>query len=56
MKLSEHDRKETEEELLRRAAELVQNANSVILRMDIKGNVTFFNEFARNLRLFLPAV
>lgn len=28
--------------------ELVQNANSIILRMDNKGNVTFLNEFAEN--------
>ena len=28
--------------------ELVQNANSIILRMDLKGNVTFFNEFAQS--------
>ena len=28
--------------------ELVQNANSIILRMDTKGNVTFFNEFAQD--------
>ena len=27
--------------------ELVQNANSIILRMDSQGNVTFFNEFAQ---------
>jgi PAS domain S-box-containing protein len=27
--------------------ELVENANSIILRMDDLGNVTFFNEFAR---------
>ncbi|MDD5680016.1 MAG: ATP-binding protein [Candidatus Omnitrophica bacterium] len=27
--------------------ELVQGANSIILRMDVKGNVTFFNEFAQ---------
>ena len=27
--------------------ELVQNANSIILRMDPKGKVTFFNEFAQ---------
>ncbi len=26
--------------------ELVENANSIILRMDIEGNITFFNEFA----------
>ena len=28
--------------------ELVQNANSIILRMDNMGNLTFFNEFAQN--------
>ena len=28
--------------------ELIQTANSIILRMDLKGNVTFFNEFAQN--------
>lgn len=28
--------------------ELVQNANSIILRMDTKGYVTFFNEFAQS--------
>jgi PAS domain S-box-containing protein len=28
--------------------ELVQNANSIILRMDNVGNVTFFNEFAQH--------
>ena len=28
--------------------ELVQNANSIILRMDMNGNVTFFNEFAQD--------
>lgn len=27
--------------------ELVENANSIILRMDVVGNVTFFNEFAQ---------
>jgi PAS domain S-box-containing protein len=27
--------------------ELVQNANSIILRIDVAGNVTFFNEFAQ---------
>ena len=26
---------------------LVQNANSIILKMDPKGKVTFFNEFAQ---------
>lgn len=38
------------EKALRRSAEkyreLVDNANSIILRMDTNGNVTFFNEFA----------
>lgn len=28
--------------------ELVQNANSIILRMDNKGNIDFFNEFAQD--------
>ena len=28
--------------------ELVENANSIILRRDIGGNITFFNEFAQN--------
>ena len=28
--------------------ELVENANSIILRMDTEGNVTFFNEFAQS--------
>jgi len=28
--------------------ELVENANSIILRMDMKGNVTFFNRYAQN--------
>jgi PAS domain S-box-containing protein len=27
--------------------ELVENANSIILRMDTQGNITFFNEFAQ---------
>jgi PAS domain S-box-containing protein len=27
--------------------DLVENANSIILRMDIHGNITFFNEFAQ---------
>jgi PAS domain S-box-containing protein len=39
------------EDLLRASEEkyreLVQNANSIILRMDTLGNVTFFNEFAQ---------
>jgi PAS domain S-box-containing protein len=28
--------------------ELVENANSIIMRRDIQGNITFFNEFAQN--------
>ncbi len=28
--------------------ELVQNANSIILRLDINGHITFFNEYAQN--------
>ena len=28
--------------------ELVENANSIIMRRDIEGNITFFNEFAQN--------
>ncbi len=28
--------------------DLVENANSIIMRRDIKGNITFFNEFAQN--------
>ncbi len=28
--------------------DLVQNANSIILRMDVEGRVTFFNDFAEN--------
>ena len=27
--------------------ELVENANSIIMRRDVKGNITFFNEFAQ---------
>lgn len=43
------ERRETAEALSRSEAqyrELVQNANSIILRMDTVGRVTFFNEFA----------
>jgi PAS domain S-box-containing protein len=29
--------------------ELVENANSIILKLDISGNITFFNEFAQRL-------
>lgn len=32
--------------------ELVENANSIILKMDIGGNITFFNEFAQTFFRF----
>jgi len=44
------ERKKAQEALQRselKYRELVQNANSIILRMDSQGNVTFFNEFAQ---------
>ena len=44
------DQKKAQEALQRnelKYRELVQNANSIILRMDSQGNVTFFNEFAQ---------
>jgi PAS domain S-box-containing protein len=44
------ERKKVEKKLEANEAkyrELVQNANSIILRMDPKGKVTFFNEFAQ---------
>ena len=43
------DRKEAEQALVQSEAryrELVENANSIILRMDMNGNITFFNRFA----------
>ncbi|MFH1360216.1 MAG: PAS domain S-box protein [Candidatus Omnitrophota bacterium] len=43
-------RTEMQKELMRREKnyrELVENANSVILRMDMHGNITFFNRFAQ---------
>ncbi len=47
---NEMDERKHSEEALRSSEakyrELVQNANSIILKMDNKGNVTFFNEFA----------
>jgi len=44
------ERKRAEEALRKSEAkyrELVQNANSIILRMDLKGYISFFNEFAQ---------
>ena len=44
-------RKKAEEALRESEAkyrELVQNANSIIFRMDTQGNITFFNEFAQS--------
>jgi PAS domain S-box-containing protein len=44
------ERKQAEETLRASEAkyrELVENANSIILRLDTEGNVTFFNEFAQ---------
>ncbi|ORJ59568.1 hypothetical protein B5V00_09800 [Geothermobacter hydrogeniphilus] len=48
----EQERRRAEEALTRsesRYRELVENANSVILRLDPQGRVTFFNEFAERL-------
>jgi PAS domain S-box-containing protein len=45
----EKERKEAEEALAeseRKYRELVQNANSIIIRVDPEGKITFFNEFA----------
>ncbi|MFW6414798.1 MAG: cache domain-containing protein [Thermodesulfobacteriota bacterium] len=45
------ERKKAEEEIRKSEAkyrELVQNANSIILRIDTKGRITFINEFAQN--------
>jgi len=42
-KLAEEILKESEEKY----RELVENANSIILKLDTSGNVTFFNEFAQ---------
>jgi len=47
------ERKKAEEDLNKseeKYRELVENANSIILRMDVTGNITFFNEYA--LRFF----
>ncbi len=45
------ERKKTDEALKKseeKYRELVQNANSIILRMDTRGVITFFNEFAQD--------
>ncbi|MBN2122888.1 MAG: PAS domain S-box protein [Deltaproteobacteria bacterium] len=50
LKAEIREREETEKALGESEAkyrELVQNANSIILRMDVQGRVTFFNEFAQ---------
>jgi len=39
---AEHALRESE----KKYRELVENANSIILKMDLEGNITFFNEFA----------
>ncbi|MCD1295070.1 hypothetical protein CUJ83_08675 [Methanocella sp. CWC-04] len=45
--ISEHKKLENElKESEAKYRELVQSANSVILRMDVAGNVTFFNKYA----------
>jgi PAS domain S-box-containing protein len=36
------------QESAKKYRELVENANSIIMRRDIEGNITFFNEFAQN--------
>jgi PAS domain S-box-containing protein len=47
--ITEHKRvEEALEESERKYRELVENANSIILRMDKTGNITFCNEFAQH--------
>ena len=50
--LSDHQIREQSQTALRdsetRYRELVENANSIILRMDTSGTITFFNEFAQS--------
>jgi len=44
------ERKQVEDKLReseKKYRELVENANSIVLRMDINGRITFFNEFAQ---------
>ena len=46
------DRKKAEESIRKsetKYRDLVQNANSIILRVDMRGRITFFNEFAQSL-------
>ncbi|MBW2143581.1 MAG: response regulator [Deltaproteobacteria bacterium] len=50
LKLEIYERKQTEDALRESEVnyrELVQNANSIILRMDPEGKIIFFNEFAQ---------
>ncbi|HBZ54365.1 MAG TPA: hypothetical protein DEO88_03080 [Syntrophobacteraceae bacterium] len=47
MMLTVQSREEALRESETKYRELVENANSIILRMDIDGNVIFFNEFAQ---------
>jgi len=50
-------KKAAEKKLLcseRKYRQLVQNANSIILRMDRSGNITFFNEFAGKFFGYIP--
>ncbi len=52
------DRKKAEENIRKSEAkyrELVQNANSIIMRVDTKGRITFFNEFAQSFFGFSEA-
>lgn len=43
LRKARHDVKESE----KKYRELVENANSIILKTDLAGNITFFNEFAQ---------
>ncbi len=53
----EKERVQQEEELRareKRYRELLENANSIILKMDTKGNITYFNEFAQKFFGYAP--
>jgi PAS domain S-box-containing protein len=55
--LREKERAQQEEELRareKRYRELLENANSIILRMDTKGQITYFNEFAQKFFGYTP--